>query len=143
MKAISPYLSNLSSDLLFTYSISISVARLTPFTFINYLNTKCASNLSLSWPVPLPPLLPKLSLFSCLDLTSNESRARSLELYVQSILYLVNTETNILFQSGSMTKYLIKCAADVASDECGIPNNGMVVAQGSSTVSLSYGMDDV
>ncbi|CAI7618841.1 unnamed protein product [Penicillium crustosum] len=52
-------------------------------------------------------------------------------------------EGKVIGTSGSMTKYLIKCAADVASDECGIPNNGMVVAQGSSTVSLSYGMDDV
>lgn len=42
-----------------------------------------------------------------------------------------------------MTKYLIKCAAGVASDECGLPPAGMTVAQGSSTVSLSYGMDDM
>lgn len=42
-----------------------------------------------------------------------------------------------------MTKYLIKCAAGVDSDECGLPADGMTVAQGSSTVSLSYGMDDM
>lgn len=37
-----------------------------------------------------------------------------------------------------MTKYLIKCAADVDSTECGLPADGMTVAQGSSTVSLAY-----
>ncbi|CAI7634602.1 unnamed protein product [Penicillium discolor] len=52
-------------------------------------------------------------------------------------------EGKVIGTSGSMTKYLIKCATDVASDECGIPADGMIVAQGSSTVSLSYGMDDI
>lgn len=48
-----------------------------------------------------------------------------------------------LFQSGSMTKYLINCPADVDSDDCGLPPAGMTVNQGSSTVSLGYNMDDV
>ncbi|KAJ5969301.1 hypothetical protein N7501_005549 [Penicillium viridicatum] len=52
-------------------------------------------------------------------------------------------EGKVVGTSGSMTKYLIKCAAGVASDECGLPPAGMTVAQGSSTVSLSYGMDDM
>lgn len=38
-----------------------------------------------------------------------------------------------------MTKYLINCAAGADSTECGLPPNGMTVAQGSSTVSLAYG----
>lgn len=42
-----------------------------------------------------------------------------------------------------MTKYFIKCAADVESDECGIPPSGITVAQGSSTVNLLYAMDDM
>jgi hypothetical protein len=42
-----------------------------------------------------------------------------------------------------MTKYLIKCATDVDETECGIPYDGMTVAQGSSTVSLGYSMDSM
>jgi hypothetical protein len=42
-----------------------------------------------------------------------------------------------------MTKYHIKCAANVESDECGIPPDGMTVVQGSSTVSLAYSMDSM
>ncbi|KAJ5679088.1 hypothetical protein N7462_007332 [Penicillium macrosclerotiorum] len=48
-------------------------------------------------------------------------------------------EGKIIGTTGSMTKYLIKCAAGVDSTECGLPTNGMTVAQGSSTVSLAYG----
>ncbi|PWY73545.1 hypothetical protein BO83DRAFT_361182 [Aspergillus eucalypticola CBS 122712] len=47
-------------------------------------------------------------------------------------------EGKIIGTTGSMTEYLIKCAADVDSTECGLPPNGMTVAQGSSTVSLAY-----
>ncbi|KAJ5479291.1 hypothetical protein N7530_004800 [Penicillium desertorum] len=52
-------------------------------------------------------------------------------------------EGKVIGTSGSMTKYLIKCAADVDSTECGIPHDGMTVAQGSSTVSLRYSMDSI
>ncbi|OQE44539.1 hypothetical protein PENCOP_c002G03814 [Penicillium coprophilum] len=52
-------------------------------------------------------------------------------------------EGKVIGTSGSMTKYLISCPADVGSDECGLPPNGMTVAQGSSTVSLEYKMDDI
>ncbi|KAJ9492654.1 hypothetical protein VN97_g546 [Penicillium thymicola] len=52
-------------------------------------------------------------------------------------------EAKVIGTSRSMTKYFIKCAADVESDECGIPPSGMTVAQGSSTVSLLYAMDGI
>ncbi|KAJ5932204.1 hypothetical protein N7516_006693 [Penicillium verrucosum] len=52
-------------------------------------------------------------------------------------------EAKVIGTSRSMTKYFIKCAADVESDECGIPPSGITVAQGSSTVNLLYAMDDI
>ncbi|CAP95488.1 hypothetical protein E8E15_009292 [Penicillium rubens] len=52
-------------------------------------------------------------------------------------------EGKVIGTSGSMTKYLIKCATDVDETECGIPYDGMTVAQGSSTVSLGYSMDSM
>ncbi|KGO42434.1 hypothetical protein PEX1_067910 [Penicillium expansum] len=52
-------------------------------------------------------------------------------------------EGKVIGTSGSMTKYFIKCPADVDSDDCGLPPAGMTVNQGSSTVSLSYGMDNI
>ncbi|EKV10316.1 GPI anchored glycoprotein, putative [Penicillium digitatum] len=52
-------------------------------------------------------------------------------------------EGKVIGSSGSMTKYLINCPADVDSDDCGLPPAGMTVNQGSSTVSLGYNMDDV
>ncbi|KAF3396043.1 hypothetical protein F1880_006641 [Penicillium rolfsii] len=48
-------------------------------------------------------------------------------------------EGQIIGTTDSMTKYLVKCAAGVDSTECGLPPNGVTVAQGSSTVSLEYG----
>jgi hypothetical protein len=42
-----------------------------------------------------------------------------------------------------MTTYLINCAPGVESDDCGLPPAGMTVAQGPSSVILSYGMDQV
>ena len=42
-----------------------------------------------------------------------------------------------------MTTYVINCAPGTDSDDCGLPNDGMTVAQGHSTVVLSYGQDDV
>ncbi|KAJ5200116.1 hypothetical protein N7491_009084 [Penicillium cf. griseofulvum] len=50
-------------------------------------------------------------------------------------------EGQVIGTTGSMTKYHINCAANVESDECGIPPDGMTVLQGSSTVSLAYTMD--
>ncbi|KAJ6139506.1 hypothetical protein N7471_005992 [Penicillium samsonianum] len=50
-------------------------------------------------------------------------------------------EGKVIGTSGSMTKYLIKCAVGVDSTDCGLPPDGMTVAQGSSTVSLGYGME--
>ncbi|KAJ5177991.1 uncharacterized protein N7500_000690 [Penicillium coprophilum] len=52
-------------------------------------------------------------------------------------------EGKVIGTSGSMTQYFINCPADVDSDECGLPPNGMTVAQGSSTVSLGYKMDQI
>ncbi|CAG8279753.1 unnamed protein product [Penicillium nalgiovense] len=52
-------------------------------------------------------------------------------------------EGKVIGTSGSMTKYSIKCAADVDYTECGIPPDGMIVAQGSSTVSLGYSMESI
>ncbi|KAJ5952305.1 uncharacterized protein N7479_010718 [Penicillium vulpinum] len=49
----------------------------------------------------------------------------------------------VIGTSGSMTKYLINCPDEVESDECGIPPNGVTVAQGPSTVSLWYGIYDI
>ena len=42
-----------------------------------------------------------------------------------------------------MTKYYLKCAPNVDADECGLPFDGMTVAQGPSTVSLAYSTEDV
>ncbi|KAJ5260749.1 hypothetical protein N7505_009099 [Penicillium chrysogenum] len=47
-------------------------------------------------------------------------------------------EGKVIGTTDSMTKYLIKCAAGVDSTECGLPSNGITVAQGSSTVSMAY-----
>ncbi|KAJ5496907.1 hypothetical protein N7463_008894 [Penicillium fimorum] len=47
-------------------------------------------------------------------------------------------EGKVIGTTGSMTKYLINCAAGSDSTECGLPPDGVIVAQGSSTVSLEY-----
>ncbi|KAJ5817858.1 hypothetical protein N7447_007866 [Penicillium robsamsonii] len=44
----------------------------------------------------------------------------------------------VIGTTGSMTKYLLKCSDP---NECGLPPNGITVAQGPSTVSLAYAMN--
>lgn len=42
-----------------------------------------------------------------------------------------------------MTTYLIKCPDSSDSDDCGVPPNGMTVAQGPSSVEIGYGAESV
>ncbi|CAI7623551.1 unnamed protein product [Penicillium glandicola] len=49
----------------------------------------------------------------------------------------------VIGTSASTTTYLIECGSSVDYDDCGIPADGMTVAQGSSTVSLGYSTGDI
>ena len=42
-----------------------------------------------------------------------------------------------------MTTYLLNCPSGTDSDDCGVPDGGVTVAQGHSTVEVGYGAHSV
>ncbi|CAG7994867.1 unnamed protein product [Penicillium olsonii] len=49
----------------------------------------------------------------------------------------------VIGSSGSMTTYLLNCPSGTDSDDCGVPDGGVTVAQGHSTVEVGYGAHSV
>ncbi|CAI7664707.1 unnamed protein product [Penicillium bialowiezense] len=53
-----------------------------------------------------------------------------------------NLVGKVIGSSGSTTTYVLSCP-DSDSDDCGVPPNGITVAQGHSSVAIAYGGDSV
>ncbi|CAG8087403.1 unnamed protein product [Penicillium salamii] len=49
----------------------------------------------------------------------------------------------VIGSSGSITTYLVKCSGSSDSDDCGVPPNGITVAQGHSSVEIGYSAESV
>ncbi|KAJ5312361.1 hypothetical protein PENANT_c011G05882 [Penicillium antarcticum] len=50
---------------------------------------------------------------------------------------------SVMGSSAKMTTYLVQCAADEDSVDCGVPPGGVTVIQGSSTAQINYGMEGI
>lgn len=48
-----------------------------------------------------------------------------------------------MFQSGSVTSYVLNCPEDVDDTECGLPAFGYTVIEGPSTLQMGYSYDDM